>query len=62
MSLLVVHGAKDCAVPVHHVRKIIEALRDKGAKLVYKEHAHSGHGELDWHNDLASWLKAQLKK
>lgn len=62
MSLLVVHGAKDCAVPVEPVREVVEALRSKGVEPIYKEHANGGHGDYDWHTDLASWLKTILKK
>ena len=60
LSLLVIHGTKDSAVPVDSVRKVIEALREKGAEPVYKEHLNGGHGDCDWPADLAPWLKAAL--
>lgn len=62
LSLLVVHGAKDCEVPVESVREIIETLQDKGVELTYKENAAGGHADFDWPSELAAWLKANLKK
>lgn len=61
MSILVVHGTTDCAVPVQPVREIIAALREKGVELTYKENAVGGHGDCDWCSDLASWLKIALR-
>ena len=58
LSLLVVHGAKDCEVPVESVREIIETLQDKGVELTYKENAAGGHADFDWPSELAAWLKA----
>lgn len=61
LPLLVVHGAQDAVIPPEYVRDIIEALKEKGAELVYKEIAHGGHGNFDWYSPLGAWLKPLLK-
>lgn len=62
LSLLVVHDARDCAVPVESVREVIKGLHEKGVELTYRENAAGGHSDFDWHSPLAAWLKANLKK
>lgn len=61
LSLLVIHGSKDCAVPPEPVREVINALKDRGIQPVYKE-LSGGHGDFDWYSELTAWLKPQLKK
>lgn len=61
LALLVVHGAKDCAIPPEQVRATVESLRDRKVQVDYREISSGGHGDFDWHSELAAWLRQLLK-
>jgi predicted esterase len=61
LPLLVIHGADDAIAPAQPVRELIAALREQGARPLYKEIAIGAHGDSDWIPGLAAWLKLLLK-
>lgn len=62
LDVMVVHGAKDCVVPPEQVRQVVETLRERKVGVDYREIASGGHGDFDWHSELAAWLRQLLKK
>jgi len=62
LLLLIIHGTLDTTVPPELVRDVVSSLRENGVKPIYKEVANGGHGNFDWHSDLAAWIKPLIKK
>lgn len=59
VPLLVVHGTNDPALPIGPTREIVEKLRERGAKITFRE-LPAGHGDYDRSEELASWLQELL--
>lgn len=53
---LVLHGARDSAVPVDEARALVARLEALGWKHDYREFAAAGHGHPSWWSVAADWL------
>ncbi len=65
LPIWVFHGAEDPIIPVSEARKMVEALRARGAEVRYTELPGVGHGAWDpAYQDpaLPSWLLEQRRK
>jgi predicted esterase len=56
ISVLVIHGDKDNAIPVTDARKAVEKLEELKINHTYIEVKRGGHGDYDRWKDISSWL------
>jgi len=61
-ELLVLHGAKDAAVPVAPVRELVGILKKRGARLEYVELPDAAHGNYDESERVAAFFEAHLSQ
>lgn len=59
-GFLVVHGAKDNAVPVDNARSAVRKLEEAGIDVTYLELKDAAHGDYDKWGDILAWLKGKI--